>query len=247
MPGGRHLGPAVAAGLHALCEKRPSARPPGSLQPGTAPRAFRRRRHLGSAVRPGSRGKPAPGCPGCPPRLRSLRRSRSETCRSSFRSALRRSRASMESSGGGVPEVVLSDPSRRSSPATFTSSRRYCSRKTSSSARSIAFSASLASTTAPSRASSSRCEPAPAGDPGSPDTNPDHAQPQPRVQAAHAACHATTPSRKPLNGHNAPAVMCANKAETLSLFHPNLGTWARVDHGRRRFARQQRATDDPRG
>ena len=39
----------------------------------------------------GSRDSPAPGCPGCPPRLRSARRSRSEDCRA-FRSAVRRSR-----------------------------------------------------------------------------------------------------------------------------------------------------------
>jgi transposase len=42
-----------------------------------------------------------------------------------FRSALRRSRAPIGSFDGGVPEVVLSDPSRRSSSATLSSSRRY--------------------------------------------------------------------------------------------------------------------------
>ena len=72
----------------------------------------------------GSRDSPAPGCPGCPPRLRSARRSRSEDC-PAFRSAVRRSRAPIGSFDGGVPEVVLSDPSRRSSSATLSSSRRY--------------------------------------------------------------------------------------------------------------------------
>jgi len=72
----------------------------------------------------GSRDSPAPGCPGCPPRLRSARRSRSEDGRA-FRSALRRSRAPIGSLDGGVPDVVLSDPSRRSSSATLSSSRRY--------------------------------------------------------------------------------------------------------------------------
>ena len=57
---------------------------------------------------------------------------------------------------GCVPDVVLSDPSRRSSSATLSSSRRYRSSGASSSARSIAFSASLASITARSRATSSR-------------------------------------------------------------------------------------------
>jgi hypothetical protein len=73
----------------------------------------------------GSRGSPAPGCPGWPPRLRSSRRSRSEDCRSFVRSALRRSRAPIGSFDGGIPEFVLSDPSRRSSSATRSSSRRY--------------------------------------------------------------------------------------------------------------------------
>ena len=63
----------------------------------------------------------------------------------------------------GVPESVLSWPSRRSSSATRSSSRRYRSSAASSSARSTAFSASFASITARSRASSSRCSPAPAG------------------------------------------------------------------------------------
>jgi len=72
----------------------------------------------------GARDSPVPGCPGCRPRLRSLRRSLSEDWRA-FRSALRRSRAPIGSFDGGIPEVVLSDPSRRSSSATLSSSRRY--------------------------------------------------------------------------------------------------------------------------
>ena len=72
----------------------------------------------------GSRDSPAPGCPGCPPRLRSARRSRSEVWRA-FRSALRRSRGPIGSFDGGVPEAVLSEPSRRSSSASLSSSRRY--------------------------------------------------------------------------------------------------------------------------
>jgi hypothetical protein len=42
-----------------------------------------------------------------------------------FRSALRRSRAPIGSLDGGIPEFVLSDPSRRSSSATLSSRRRY--------------------------------------------------------------------------------------------------------------------------
>jgi hypothetical protein len=45
-----------------------------------------------------------------------------------FRSAVRRSLAPIGSFDGGVPDVVLSDPSRRSSSATLSSSRRYRSR-----------------------------------------------------------------------------------------------------------------------
>ena len=76
----------------------------------------------------GSRPSPAPGCPGWPPRLRSLRRSRSEECRSFARSALRCRRAPIGFFDGGVPEIVLSCPRRRSSSATLSSSPRYRSR-----------------------------------------------------------------------------------------------------------------------
>lgn len=104
----------------------------------------------------GSRRGPLPGWPGCPPRLRSLLRSRSD-CWRFLRSALRRSLAPMDSLDVGVPESVLSIPSRRCSSATCSSSRFRSSRSAASSACSAAFSASVASTTARSRASSSRC------------------------------------------------------------------------------------------
>ena len=85
----------------------------------------------------------------------------------------------------GVPESVLSCPSRRSSSAIRSSIRRRSSRSAASSARSITTSASFASTTARNRASSSRRSPAPAGRSG---TSPDHAQPQLQVQASHTSC-----------------------------------------------------------
>jgi hypothetical protein len=135
----------------------------------------------------GSRARPAPAWPGCPPRLRSLRRSRSEQSRL-VRSALRRSFAPMLSFDVGVPESVLSCPSRRSSSAIRSSIRRRSSRSAVSSARSITTSASFASTTASSRASSSRCPPAPAGRSGASDTSPDHAQPHPHAQAPRTSC-----------------------------------------------------------
>src|SRR5260370_27814952 len=144
----------------------------------------------------GARDSPVPACPGCPPRLRSARRSRSEDCRA-FRSALRRSLASMDSLDGGVPDGVLSDPSRRSSSATFSSSRRRSSRSASSSARSTAISPSLASITARNRASSSRGSPASAGRPGVPGTRPDLAQPQREIQLPHTACRITRSTRGP--------------------------------------------------
>ena len=124
-----------------------------------------------------SRDRPAPGCPGCPPRLRSLRRSRSEVFRSR-RSALRRSLAPIGSFEPGVPELLLSMPSRRSSSAIRSSSRRSRSSAADNSARSTAFSLSFASTTARSRASSSRCSPAPPGRPGSSDTSRKLVQPE---------------------------------------------------------------------
>src|SRR6266496_727366 len=149
----------------------------------------------------GSRDKPVPGWPGCPPRLRSLRRSRSETSRF-FRSALRRSLAPICSFELGVPELLLSIPRRRSSSAIRSSSLRRSSRSAASSARSIVFSASLASTTARSRASSSRCSPASAGRPGSSGTNPKPAQSQLQLQAS--ASRRVVPTNDgliPLNGH----------------------------------------------
>jgi len=71
----------------------------------------------------GSRRRPLPGWPGCPPRFRSLRRSRSDFWRF-LRPALRRSLAAMDSFDVGVPEFVLSVPSRRSSSATQRRSSR---------------------------------------------------------------------------------------------------------------------------
>ncbi len=130
----------------------------------------------------GSRDKPAPRCPGCPPRLRSLRRSRSEVSRS-LRSALRRSFAPVGSFDDGVPELLLSIPSRRSSSAIRSSIRRRSSRSAASSARRTLTSVSLASITARSRASSSRCSPATSPRSGVSDTRPDHAQPELEVQA----------------------------------------------------------------
>ena len=166
---------------------RPARRPPARSRTASTPRAAAS--SLAAPPGPGPGTGQHPGCPGCPPRLRSLRRSRSEACRC-LRSALRRSFAPIGSFDGGVPEFVLSRPSRRSSSATRSSSRRYRSRAASSSARSIAFSASFASTTARSRASSSRCSAAPADGSGASGTSPDHAQPQLQVQAPCAVCHA---------------------------------------------------------
>ena len=70
------------------------------------------------------------------------------------------------------------------------------SRSAISSPRKTAFSVSFASITAHSRATSSRCSPAPAGRPGASDTVADHAQPQSNVQASRVACRAplTQPS-----------------------------------------------------
>lgn len=96
----------------------------------------------------GSRDSPAPGCPGRPPRLRSVRRSRSEACRPFPCPALRCSRTPIGSFDGGVPDVVLSCPRRHSSSATLSSSRWNRSRETSSSPRSSVISVSLASMTA---------------------------------------------------------------------------------------------------
>jgi hypothetical protein len=64
----------------------------------------------------GSPDKPPLRWPGCPPRLRSVRCSRSDVSRF-FRSALRHSLAWMDSFELGVPELLLSIPSRRSSSA----------------------------------------------------------------------------------------------------------------------------------
>jgi hypothetical protein len=129
----------------------------------------------------GSRRRPLPGWPGCPPRLRSLRRSRSD-CWRFLRLALRRSLASTDSPDVGVPESVLSIPSRRCSPATWSSSRFRSSRSAASSARSKLISASFASTTARSRASSSRCSKSrPAGS-GSSDTSLKLVQPELHLQ-----------------------------------------------------------------
>ena len=167
-----HREPAAAAPSRAALQLRHSAGGPASF----------------TSSGSGSRARPFPWCPGCPPRLRSLRRSRSDSCRR--RPALRRSVAPMLSFDVGVPESVLSWPSRRSSSATRSSSRRYRSSAASSSARSTAFSASFASITARSRASSSRCSPAPADGSGTSDTNPDHAHPQLQIQAPRTPCHA---------------------------------------------------------
>ena len=139
-----------------------------------------------------SRDRPAPGCPGCPPRLRSSRRSRSEVSRF-FRSALRRSLAPIGSFELGVPELLLSMPSRRSSSAIRSSSRRSRSSAADSSARSTVISVSFASTTARSRASSSRCSPA--GRSGASDTSHKLVQPQLQLQAPATACRATRSPR----------------------------------------------------
>ena len=67
--------------------------------------------------------RPFPWWPGCPPRLRSLLRSRSDCCR-----AFRASFAPIRSFELGVPESVLSISRRRSSSASRSSSRRLSSR-----------------------------------------------------------------------------------------------------------------------
>src|SRR6266567_516277 len=148
----------------------------------------------------GSRERPVPRCPGCPPRLRSLRRSRSEVSRF-FRSALRRSFAPIGSFELGVPELPLSIPRRRSNSAIRSSSRRSRSTADDSSARSTLTSVSFASTTARSRASSSRCSPPPPGRSGSSDTSRKLVQPELQLQARATACRAAWSPRNPLNGH----------------------------------------------
>ena len=127
----------------------------------------------------GSRSRPLPSCPGCPPRVRSVRRSRSDCCR-----ARRACFAPIRSFELGVPESELSIDRRRSSSASRSSSRRLSSRSASSSRRSTAFSASFASTTARSRDSSSRCPAISPDGPGSSGTSPKHAQPALKVQTS---------------------------------------------------------------
>ena len=75
----------------------------------------------------GSLARPLPSCPGWPPLLRSLLRSRSDCCR-----ARRASFAPIRSFELGVPESVLSIDRRRSSSASRSSSRRRSSRSAAS-------------------------------------------------------------------------------------------------------------------
>jgi hypothetical protein len=77
-----------------------------------------------ASVGSGSRFRPFPWWPGCPPRLRSSSRSRSDSCRSFFSRALRSAFAPMPSFEDGVPESELSMFSRRSSSAIRRSCRR---------------------------------------------------------------------------------------------------------------------------
>ena len=114
--------------LHVPDLRPPGTRPVRAVQAGPAPRALRRRRHLLPA-------RPGPGPATAPRRDARAARRACGPCAvpvprtaAAFRSALRRSRAPIGSFDGGVPEVVLSDPSRRSSSATLSSSRRYRSR-----------------------------------------------------------------------------------------------------------------------
>jgi hypothetical protein len=82
-----------------------------------------------------SRDRSAPGCPSCPPRLRSMCRSRSEVSRSR-RPAFAALFAPISSFELGVPELLLSIPSRLSSSAIRSSSRRSRSAADDNSARS---------------------------------------------------------------------------------------------------------------
>jgi hypothetical protein len=101
------------------------ARPCRSRRPGR-PAAPRRRIRLLALARVRIPRQAAAQMPRLPPRLRSLRRSRSDSCRR--RPARRRSFAPIRSFELGVPESDLSSHSLRSSSATRSSSRRSRSR-----------------------------------------------------------------------------------------------------------------------
>ena len=125
---------------------------------GAAPsRGARQDRHsvggAAASVLPGSGSRcgPLPLWPGCPPRLRSLLRSRSDSCRCL---ALRASLAAIGSFDDGVPESELSMFRRRSSSAIRSSIRRMRSSAASRLAVSDAICSSFATMTARSRAAS---------------------------------------------------------------------------------------------
>ncbi len=159
----------------------------------------------------GSRSGPFPWWPGCPPRLRSLRRSRSDCWR-----AFRASFAPIRSFELGVPESVLSIDRRRSSSATRNSSRRSRSPAARISAAaaftletavprlavSDAICSSFARITARSRETRPPCSPAA---PGSSDTNRKHAQPARKVQPP---TRAGALRSDPVNGHLTSAIQC---------------------------------------
>ena len=139
---------------------------------------------------PGSRFRPFPSWPGCPPLLRSLLRSRSDCCR-----ARRASFAPIRSFELGVPESELSIDRRRSTSASRSSSRRSRSSDASSAAASAAICSSFAPITARSRETRSPCSP-PA--PDSSGTSRKHAQPELKAQPPPRI---GVSRRAPVNGH----------------------------------------------
>ena len=168
--------------------------------PAAPAREARQDRHSagGSAVfrspGSGSRLRPLPLWPGCPPLFRSLLRSRSDRCL-----AFRCSPAAMPSFDVGVPEFELSIASRRSTSASRSSSRRITSALASCAARSTSISACCASITALSRAFAAR-SPAASSGAGSPGTR-EGCHPRPR----HANRHTPNPA-----GRHAPGESGAN-------------------------------------
>ena len=120
----------------------------------------------------GSRLRPFPWWPGCPPRFRSLLRSRSDRCR-----AFRCSPAAMPSFEVGVPDSSCPSPAG-APPRPAAAQARDHLRAASCAARSTAISSSFAAITARSRAFAAR-SPAASSGAGSPGTREGcHARPR---------------------------------------------------------------------